>query len=771
MVSSSRSEGARARSTERGRGKGGSASAKPSKKDRPLSLSKREAAEGQQLQKRIDAEVPERGSVSTSSDLFADLPLSRTTQTALSTNSWTKLTDIQRASIPHALAGRDILGAAKTGSGKTLAFLVPLVEKLFRARWSEGDGVGAIVITPTRELALQIMKVLKVLAGKHFGLTAAMLCGGKDVRSEQAILARLCIIVATPGRLLQHLEQSPDLDVSNTMVLVLDEADQLLDMGFHKSLSAIISYLPTAPTRQTMLFSATQTKDVARLAQLSLSDPEYVSVHDTAAEATPRRLVQAYVVCPLKDKLNLLWSFVKAHLRHRCIVFVSSTKQARFIFEVFRRLRPGVPVMELHGKIKQEKRSVIYDEFLKKKAAVLFATDVAARGLDFPGIDWVLQLDCPESTDTYIHRVGRTARFRQRGNGLLVLLPSEAEAMVTLLTAARIPLKKISIAPSQARNITGLVSSEVAADAHLRYLAERALVSYMRSVILQPNREVFDPAAMDLEDLATSYGLPHPPKSKVLEGAHSREESSKQRNRNFKLERLKEAIRRKKEQPTGDTEGGDDGEEYDDAMLVGPSDEDDDMDDDEVDDDEVDDDDDDDESVLLRPKAARAEMGPALTEEDLLEGVHSAALYPLQRERIRRITRETLAGRGVGKKRSMEELAREMGAVPSASSGLSAGELEEHARRVAARVRASDAADRERDRLRVRAKHREERLRARGREPGDSDDDGGGVELAMDERPVKRGREEEEEEEEEPEEEEDLETQALAVLAKRTKYA
>ena len=164
--------------------------------------------------------------------------------------------------------------------------------------------------------------------------------------------------------------------------------------------------------------------------------------------------------------------------------------------------------MELHGRIAHDKRTAIYSDFLKKKAAVMLATDVAARGLDFPGLDWVLQLDCPEDAATYIHRVGRTARFRMRGNGLLVLLPSEAPAMLQRLRDAKVPLKRITIAAAQARSVQGLVAAEVAADSHLRYLAQRAFASYVRSVMLQPDSEVFDAAELDADALATSYGLP-----------------------------------------------------------------------------------------------------------------------------------------------------------------------------------------------------------------------------------------------------------------------
>jgi len=240
----------------------------------------------------------------------------------------------------------------------------------------------------------------------------------------------------------------------------------------------------------------TCSKSVKDLARLSLTRPQYLAVHEAAETATPAKLSQHYVVCRLQDKLNMLYSFIRSHLTSKIIVFVSSCKQSRFAFEVFRRLRPGVPLQLLHGKMKQERRMLVYYDFIKKPACVLFATDIAARGLDFPSVDWVVQLDCPEDTATYIHRVGRTARFRSKGHALMVLLPSEAKGMVPQLEAAKIPIKQTHINPSAAVSVTGKIAAEVAADADLKYLAQRAFSSYVRSVYLQPNKAVFDVTAL-----------------------------------------------------------------------------------------------------------------------------------------------------------------------------------------------------------------------------------------------------------------------------------
>jgi len=155
-----------------------------------------------------------------------------------------------------------------------------------------------------------------------------------------------------------------------------------------------------------------------------------VAVHEHSQSSTPHRLVQSYIVCDLPHKLNTLFSFIKSHLAYKMIVFMSSCKQVKFTYEAFCRLRPGVPLMALYGRQKQLKRVGIYNDFCRKKSAVLLCTDIAARGLDFPAVHWVVQLDCPEDANTYIHRVGRTARYEKDGKALLFLLPSEEDGML-----------------------------------------------------------------------------------------------------------------------------------------------------------------------------------------------------------------------------------------------------------------------------------------------------------------------------------------------------
>ncbi|KAK9764064.1 ATP-dependent RNA helicase dbp4 [Basidiobolus ranarum] len=450
---------------------------------------------------------------------FSDLPISNKTKDGLLKGNFIELTDIQKKAVPLALSGKDVLGAAKTGSGKTLSFLVPLLESLYRQKWSQFDGLGALVISPTRELAVQIFQVLCKI-GKEHSFSAGLIIGGKDLTVEQERVNRMNILVCTPGRLLQHMDQTPGFDCDNLQVLVLDEADRILDMGFEKTLNAIIDNLPQQ--RQTLLFSATQTKSVRDLARLSLKDPEYVAVHEKSEHSTPQKLQQHYLVCELPQKLDILFSFIKSHLQAKALIFLSSCKQVRFAFETFCKMHPGVPLMHLHGKQKQTKRVEIFNKFSTMKSAFLFATDIAARGLDFPAVDWVIQVDCPEDAETYIHRVGRTARYDSVGHALLFLLPSEEKGMLEALAKKKVPIENIKVKASKTLSVANQLQSFCFQDPEIKYLAQKSFVSYMRSVFLQRDKNIFDVNVLPGEEYANSLGLPGAPKIKFIKKSQAK---------------------------------------------------------------------------------------------------------------------------------------------------------------------------------------------------------------------------------------------------------
>ncbi|KAF6168055.1 hypothetical protein GIB67_011440, partial [Kingdonia uniflora] len=298
-------------------------------------------------------------------------------------------------------------------------------------------------------------------------------------------------------------------------VLVLDEADRLLDEGFKKSLNAIISQLPKR--RQTLLFSATQTKSVQDLARLSLKDPEYLSVHEDSVTSTPSRLQQTAIEVPLDQKLDMLWSFIRLHLNSKILVFLSTCKQVKFVFEAFKKLRPGIPLKCLHGRIKQEKRMGVYSDFCTEKRAVLFSTDVASRGLDFnKAVDWVVQVDCPEDVDTYIHRVGRTARYDSGGSSILFLMPSEAEVFRKKLELAKVPVHVKKADPRKLESVSGLLAVLLVKFPDMQLLAKRAFITYLKSIHKQKDKEVFDVMELPKEEFSASLGLPMTPKTRFI---------------------------------------------------------------------------------------------------------------------------------------------------------------------------------------------------------------------------------------------------------------
>ncbi|KAK3934254.1 P-loop containing nucleoside triphosphate hydrolase protein [Diplogelasinospora grovesii] len=525
--------------------KGGPAKEKPrqSKKEAKTLKRKRDQDDLEKLRLAIE----ELDSKSTEIKNFTDLPLCEATTSGLRASHFEVLTDIQARAIPLALKGRDILGAAKTGSGKTLAFLIPMLEKLYREQWTEFDGLGALIISPTRELAVQIFEVLRKI-GRNHTFSAGLVIGGKSLKDEAERLGRMNILVCTPGRMLQHLDQTAGFDVTNLQLLVLDEADRIMDMGFQTAVDALIEHLPKS--RQTLLFSATQTKTVSDLARLSLKDPEYVAVHEEATTATPANLQQHYIVTALPEKLDALWGFIRSNLKSKIIVFFSSGKQVRFAYEAFRRMQPGMPLLHLIGRQKQVARLEITRRFAMAKYSCLFATDVVARGVDFPAVDWVIQVDCPEDADTYIHRVGRTARYESKGRAVLFLDPSEEEGMLKRLEQKKIPIQAIRVRENKKKPIKDQLQSLCFQSPDLKYLGQKAFVTYVQSIYLQKDKEVFKLDDLDLDGYAAALGLPGTPQIKFQKG----EDAKKLKNApRYNLSSGDEDS----DDGDGDTEGGD----------------------------------------------------------------------------------------------------------------------------------------------------------------------------------------------------------------------
>ena len=316
----------------------------------------------------------------TQSQKFSELNLSEKTMKAIQEMKFENMTEIQQRGIPPLLAGRDVLGAAKTGSGKTLAFLIPAVEMLSSLRFKPRNGTGVIVVSPTRELALQIFGVARELMAYH-SQTYGIVIGGANRRAEAEKLAKgVNLLIATPGRLLDHLQNTQGFVFKNLKALIIDEADRILEIGFEDEMRQIVKILPK-DERQTMLFSATQTTKVEDLARISLRPgPLYINVDHQKEHSTVEGLEQGYVVCDSDKRFLLLFSFLKRNLKKKIIVFFSSCACVKYHAELLNYI--DLPVLDLHGKQKQQKRTNTFFEFCNAKQGTLICTDVAARGLD-----------------------------------------------------------------------------------------------------------------------------------------------------------------------------------------------------------------------------------------------------------------------------------------------------------------------------------------------------------------------------------------------------
>ena len=382
---------------------------------------------------------------------FADLNISEKTMKAIEKMGFTDLTEIQQKSIPALLSGKDVLGAAKTGSGKTLAFLLPAVEMLHALRFKPRNGTGVIIVSPTRELALQIFGVARELMQFHTQ-TYGIVMGGANRKAEAEKLSKgVNLLVATPGRLLDHLQNTKGFVFKNIKAFVIDEADRILEIGFEDEMRQIVRILPK-DERQTMLFSATQTTNVQDLARVSLkTGPLYVNVDHRKEHSTVEGLEQGYVICDSDLRFRLLFTFLKRNTRKKVIVFFSSCNSTRYYAELLNYI--DLPVLELHGKQKQQKRTNTFFEFCNAPYGTLICTDVAARGLDIPAVDWIVQFDPPDDPRSYIHRVGRTARGSAgKGKSLLFLQPSEV-GFLKHLKEARVPLVEFEFPEKKIMNI------------------------------------------------------------------------------------------------------------------------------------------------------------------------------------------------------------------------------------------------------------------------------------------------------------------------------
>jgi ATP-dependent RNA helicase RhlE len=350
---------------------------------------------------------------------FDDLGLAEPLLRAVRAENYDQPTPIQAQAIPHLLEGKDLLGIAQTGTGKTAAFALPILQRLSAVQATRRrGGVRALILTPTRELAVQIEESFRTY-GRHLSLRSAVIFGGVSQHAQVAALARgLDILVATPGRLLDLMNQR-QVDLRDLSVFVLDEADRMLDMGFIHDVKRIVAALPKE--RQTLLFSATMPGEIERLASGLLKNPVHVAV--TPSATTVERIDQRVYFVDTANKNALLAELLKDAAIARVLVFTRTKHGADRVTKHVQ--RTGVAAQAIHGNKSQNARQRALADFRDGQTRVLVATDIAARGIDVDGITHVINFEIPNVPETYVHRIGRTARAGRDGIALTFCDASE----------------------------------------------------------------------------------------------------------------------------------------------------------------------------------------------------------------------------------------------------------------------------------------------------------------------------------------------------------
>ncbi|KAK4595124.1 hypothetical protein RGQ29_018759 [Quercus rubra] len=523
------------------------------KKEEEEEEEEEERENGEESTEEKKKKVKKSGGGIMSAESFESLGLSEPTSNAIKDIGFQYMTQIQARAIPPLLLGKDILGAARTGSGKTLAFLIPAVELLHHSHFSSRNGTGVIVICPTRELAIQTHAVAKDLL-KYHSQTLGLVIGGSARRSEaERIVKGVNLLVATPGRLLDHLQNTKGFMFKTLKCLIIDEADRILESNFEDEMRQIIKLLPK--NRQTALFSATQTKKVEDLARLSFqTTPIYIDVDAGRKKVTNEGLQQGYCVVPSAKRFILLYSFLKRNLSKKVMVFFSSCNSVKFHSELLRYIQ--VDCLDIHGKQKQQKRTSTFFDFCKAEKGILLCTDVAARGLDFPDVDWIVQYDPPDEPKDYVHRVGRTARGEGAvGNALIFLIPEELQ-LLRLLKAEKVHVKEYEFDQKKLANVQSHLEKLVGSNYYLNKSAKDAYRSYLLAYNSHSMKDIFDVHRLDLQAVAASFCFSNPPKVNLNIDSGA----SKFRRKMRKVEGAKHGF--SENNPYGRQGGGDDKRQF-----------------------------------------------------------------------------------------------------------------------------------------------------------------------------------------------------------------
>ncbi|EFM12658.1 DEAD/DEAH box helicase domain protein [Paenibacillus curdlanolyticus YK9] len=379
---------------------------------------------------------------------FAEFGLEPKVLQAITELGFEEATPIQSKSIPIALTGSDLIGQAQTGTGKTAAFGIPLINKIPVTE----DRIVALIMTPTRELAIQVAEEIGKLT-RYKGLRSLPIYGGQEIgRQIRALKKHPQIIIGTPGRLLDHINRKT-IKLADVQTVILDEADEMLDMGFMEDITSILSMVPAE--RQTMLFSATMPPNIQRLAQTFLNNPEHVSVIPKQVSAP--LIDQAYIEVHERQKFEALSRLIDMESPELAIIFGRTKRRVDELSEALQ--KRGYSADGLHGDLSQNQRDNVMRKFRDGSIDVLVATDVAARGLDVSGVTHVINFDLPQDPESYVHRIGRTGRAGKEGTAWSFVTPRETDHLhfiekVTRHKITRKPLPSIAEAIEGKQRVT-----------------------------------------------------------------------------------------------------------------------------------------------------------------------------------------------------------------------------------------------------------------------------------------------------------------------------
>jgi ATP-dependent RNA helicase DDX55/SPB4 len=418
------------------------------------------------------------------------------------------MTPVQASTVPLLLTHKDVVVEAVTGSGKTLAFLIPIIELV-----KQQKDVAAIVLSPTRELATQIHGIME-----KFHVTSGLFIGGNDISIDVAKLKKGCsVVIGTPGRIHELLNH---VSAKNLQVLIMDEADRLLDMGFEKSITAILAKLPKQ--RRTGLFSATMTEAVTELVRAGLRNPVRVIVKVDAEQRTPTSLSIQYVALEARQKIPLLLQLLNKHKQDKVIVYMATCACVDYFYKALQghSLLPTT-FLSLHGKMDPKRRAAVFSSFQSATSGVLLCTDVAARGLDVPDVDLVLQVDPPQDPKAFSHRCGRTARFGKQGHAIVFLLRDEL-AFVDFCSVRKIPMSPFECALPTVQEMDAMelfLREKALGDRDVYEKSMQAFVSYIRFYKEHQASFIFRMDKLDFQSLVCGFGLLHKPSMPELKRA------------------------------------------------------------------------------------------------------------------------------------------------------------------------------------------------------------------------------------------------------------